>query len=96
MKNRWEPWDLGRRLNCIRSRQVEGLANRITEVPSASELASSLETPMDTTASGEEENEPEIQEAPSNSTASLGGLRRQPSVERKFNFDFLTNPRQKA
>lgn len=50
---------------------------------------------MDITASGEE-NEPEIQEAPSNSTANLGGLRRQPSVERKFNLDFLTNPRQKA
>ncbi|VDK45958.1 unnamed protein product [Taenia asiatica] len=76
-----------------------------TQVPSTTELALPLATPMDTTPSGEAEP-PSTSISISSPTSSVtstsipptthGGRRRQPNVvERKFNFDFLTSPRRK-
>ncbi|VDM18535.1 unnamed protein product [Hydatigera taeniaeformis] len=76
-----------------------------TQVPSTTELALPLATPMDTTPSGETEPSSSISiPSPSSSSATStsisttthGGRRRQANVvERKFNLDFLTSPRRK-
>ncbi|KAL5105751.1 Serine/threonine-protein kinase SIK3 [Taenia crassiceps] len=76
-----------------------------TQVPSATELALPLATPMDTTPSNEvEPTSTSISiSSPTSSAASTsippathGGRRRQPNVvECKFTLDFLTSPRRK-